>query len=115
MMRDARAGRLMWPGLLAIAAVLVCCGALDAALAQNPFGAGPGSARSPGPDGIIGWIMTRQSEFYRGLSGMIRAAKRSGTIEDFIGRLAGKTRKVATIEEINEAAANGWAGIKGRK
>jgi bifunctional DNA-binding transcriptional regulator/antitoxin component of YhaV-PrlF toxin-antitoxin module len=47
--------------------------------------------------------------------GMIRAAKRSGTIEDFIGRLAGKTKKVATLEEINEAAANGWAGIKGRK
>lgn len=47
--------------------------------------------------------------------GVIRAAKRSGTIEDFIGRLAGKTKKVATIEEINEAAANGWAGIYGRK
>ena len=47
--------------------------------------------------------------------GVIRAAKRSGTIEDFIGRLAGKTKKVATIEEINEAAANGWAGINGRK
>jgi hypothetical protein len=46
---------------------------------------------------------------------MIRAAKCSGTIEDFIGRLAGKTKKVATIEEINEAAANGWAGINGRK
>jgi len=47
--------------------------------------------------------------------GMIRAAKRSGTIEDFIGRLAGKTKKVATIEEINQAAADGWAGIRGRK
>lgn len=47
--------------------------------------------------------------------GVIRAAKRSGTIEDFIGRLAGKTKKVATIEEINQAAANGWAGINGRK
>jgi len=29
---------------------------------------------------------------------------------DFIGFLAGKTKKVATIEEINEAAADGWAG-----
>lgn len=46
--------------------------------------------------------------------GMIRAAK-AGTIEDFIGRLAGKTKKIATIEEINEAAANGWAGRSGRK
>jgi AbrB family looped-hinge helix DNA binding protein len=42
--------------------------------------------------------------------GVIRAAKRKGTIDDFIGLLAGKTTKVATIEEINEAAAEGWAG-----
>jgi hypothetical protein len=42
--------------------------------------------------------------------GVIRAAKRTGTIDDFIGLLAGKTKKVATIEEINEAAAGGWAG-----
>ena len=42
--------------------------------------------------------------------GLIRAAKREGTIDDFNGMLAGKTRKVATIEEINEAAAEGWAG-----
>jgi hypothetical protein len=34
----------------------------------------------------------------------------TGTIHDFIGILAGKTKKVATIEEINEAAARGWAG-----
>jgi len=80
MMRDAEAGRLLGIGLLAVAAALICCGALDAALAQgNPFGAGPGPARAAGPDGIIGWIMTKQSEFYRGLSGMIRAAKSDGT------------------------------------
>jgi len=42
--------------------------------------------------------------------GLLHAAKPGGKIEDFIGRLAGKTKKVATIEEINEAAANGWAG-----
>jgi AbrB family looped-hinge helix DNA binding protein len=42
--------------------------------------------------------------------GVIRAAKRRGTIDDFIGLLAGKTNKVATIEEINDAAAEGWAG-----
>jgi hypothetical protein len=41
---------------------------------------------------------------------MIRAARPTGKIEDFIGFLAGKTKKVATIEEINEAAADGWAG-----
>src|SRR5262249_8002755 len=42
--------------------------------------------------------------------GVIRAAKSGGKIQDFFGLLAGKTRKVATIEEMNEAAARGWAG-----
>jgi bifunctional DNA-binding transcriptional regulator/antitoxin component of YhaV-PrlF toxin-antitoxin module len=42
--------------------------------------------------------------------GVIRAARRTGTINDFIGLLAGKTQKIVTIEEINEAAAAGWAG-----
>jgi bifunctional DNA-binding transcriptional regulator/antitoxin component of YhaV-PrlF toxin-antitoxin module len=46
--------------------------------------------------------------------GMIRAAKPEGSIADFIGLLAGKTRKIATLEEINEAAAAGWAGEKWR-
>ncbi|HXY58532.1 MAG TPA: AbrB/MazE/SpoVT family DNA-binding domain-containing protein [Methylocystis sp.] len=39
----------------------------------------------------------------------IRAARPSGDIAAFIGLLAGKSKKVATIEEINEAAASGWA------
>jgi bifunctional DNA-binding transcriptional regulator/antitoxin component of YhaV-PrlF toxin-antitoxin module len=42
--------------------------------------------------------------------GVIKAARRSGKIEDFFGVLAGKTKKVATIEEMNQAAADGWAG-----
>lgn len=43
--------------------------------------------------------------------GVIRAARSSGKIQDFFGLLAGKTKKVATIEEMNEAAARGWAGL----
>jgi AbrB family looped-hinge helix DNA binding protein len=39
----------------------------------------------------------------------LRAARPSGTIDDFLGLLAGKTGKVATIDEINEAIARGWA------
>jgi len=42
--------------------------------------------------------------------GLLKAAKPTGTIGDFVGLLAGKTKKVATIEEINEATAQGWAG-----
>lgn len=40
----------------------------------------------------------------------IRAARPSGSIEGFIGLLAGRSPKVATLEEIDEAAAQGWAG-----
>jgi bifunctional DNA-binding transcriptional regulator/antitoxin component of YhaV-PrlF toxin-antitoxin module len=42
--------------------------------------------------------------------GLLKAAKSAGTIADFVGLLAGRTTKVATIEEINEAVAQGWAG-----
>jgi antitoxin PrlF len=42
----------------------------------------------------------------------LRAAKPSGTIDGFLGLLAGKTKKIATLDEINEAAASGWAGKK---
>ncbi len=40
----------------------------------------------------------------------LRAARPSAAIDDFLGLLAGKTHKVATVDEINEAAASGWAG-----
>lgn len=42
--------------------------------------------------------------------GLLKAARPTGTIEDFVGLLAGRTTKVATLEEINEAAAQGWTG-----
>jgi len=44
--------------------------------------------------------------------GLIRAAQPAGKIENFVGLLAGRTKKVATIEEMNEAARRGWAGRK---
>jgi bifunctional DNA-binding transcriptional regulator/antitoxin component of YhaV-PrlF toxin-antitoxin module len=42
--------------------------------------------------------------------GMLKAARPSQTIQDFVGLLAGQTKKVATIDEINEATAQAWAG-----
>jgi AbrB family looped-hinge helix DNA binding protein len=42
--------------------------------------------------------------------GMLRAAPPGATIDGFIGLLAGRTAKVATLDEINEAAELGWAG-----
>lgn len=44
--------------------------------------------------------------------GLLEAARGTGSINDFIGRLKGRRKKVATIDEINEAAARGWAGRK---
>ena len=41
---------------------------------------------------------------------ILKAARPAGDIASFVGLLAGKTQKVATIDEINEAAARGWAG-----
>ncbi len=40
----------------------------------------------------------------------LRAARPAGTIDGFLGLLAGKTAKVASLDEIVEAAASGWAG-----
>ena len=65
-------------GCLAIAAVsLVANGALHDALAQNPFG-GPRAAPDTQVGGIVGWLLTKQSEFYRQMSSTIRAAKADG-------------------------------------
>lgn len=70
----------------AINPALVCFGAAAAALVltawisdpafaqNNPFGA----PRAAPPDGIVGWLLAKQSEFYRGLSASIRAAKADG-------------------------------------
>ena len=59
---------------------MACCWwfvAADAALAQ-PFGAARG-APPPEIGGITGWVFAKQAEFYRMLSGTIRAAKSDGS------------------------------------
>ena len=40
----------------------------------------------------------------------LKAARPAGAIDSFVGLLAGKTGKVASLEEISDAAAAGWAG-----
>jgi hypothetical protein len=40
----------------------------------------------------------------------LRAVRPSGSIDGFIGLLAGKTKVVATTEDIEEASARCWAG-----
>jgi hypothetical protein len=43
---------------------------------------------------------------------MLRAARPVGKIDSFLGLLAGKTRKIATLDEMHEAAADGWSKQK---
>src|SRR5512134_425311 len=64
--------------LAALAVVMVFDAALHALMAQNPFG-GPRPPAEPQVGGIIGWILARQSEFYREMSATIRAAKSDGS------------------------------------
>lgn len=71
-------------GLIVCAAALLVVSLADAALhdvlAQNPFGA-PKSAQAAEPEasGLIGWLLAKQSEFYRQMSSTIRAAKSDGS------------------------------------
>ncbi|EJW09960.1 putative membrane protein [Rhodovulum sp. PH10] len=65
---------------LGVLAVLVVSAGLADALAQSPFG-----VRTPAPPpasaetGLVGWVLAQQAQFYRSLSGLIRAAKADGT------------------------------------
>ena len=63
--------------LLIAAIALLADGAAHDALAQNPFG-GPRAAPDAQVGGIVGWLLTKQSEFYREMSSTIRAAKADG-------------------------------------
>jgi nickel/cobalt exporter len=67
---------------LAVAAILLLVGMLDAAFAQttSPFGTPRPQAAPPAPaDGVVGWILAKQAEFYKQFSGLIRAAKSDGS------------------------------------
>ncbi|KRQ92582.1 nickel transporter [Bradyrhizobium valentinum] len=64
--------------IAALSALIVFDAALHALMAQNPFG-GPRPAAEPQVGGIVGWILAKQSEFYREMSQTIRAAKSDGS------------------------------------
>ncbi|HMA57538.1 MAG TPA: nickel/cobalt transporter [Pseudolabrys sp.] len=59
------------------ASILLVLVLVDAAVAQ-PFGINRG-ATPPEAGGFAGWILAKQAEFYRMLSGLIRAAKADGS------------------------------------
>ena len=59
-------------------AILMLDSAIHALLAQTPFG-GPRPSAEPQVGGIVGWLLSKQSEFYREMSATIRAAKSDGS------------------------------------
>lgn len=61
--------------------LLIASGFLNDALAQTgPLGIPrPQTPAAPPPDGITGWLLAKQAEYYRAMSGTIRAAKTDGT------------------------------------
>jgi ABC-type nickel/cobalt efflux system permease component RcnA len=65
-------------GALAVTAALAIDAAMHVVTAQTPFG-GPRPPVTEHAGGIIGWLLARQSEFYREMSSTIRAAKTDGS------------------------------------
>ncbi|TMJ16269.1 MAG: nickel/cobalt transporter [Alphaproteobacteria bacterium] len=67
-------------GIAAVVVMLALDGVAHVLMAQNPFGGPrPGAAAEPQIGGIVGWILAKQSEFYREISSTIRAAKSDGS------------------------------------
>jgi nickel/cobalt transporter (NicO) family protein len=65
-------------GVAAAVVVLALDSAVHVLMAQNPFG-GPRPGADPQVGGIVGWLLSKQSEFYREMSSTIRAAKSDGS------------------------------------
>ena len=65
---------------VAVIGFLLVAAWLDQALAQSgPFGVARPPAGAPAADGLVGWILAKQAEFFRALSGLVRAAKADGS------------------------------------
>ena len=41
---------------------------------------------------------------------VLQATRPHGSIDGFVGRLAGRSNRTASLEELNSAAQAGWAG-----
>ena len=70
-------------GLAVTVAVLLVVWIFDGAAhhltAQTPFGGPRPGGAEPQAGGLVGWLLARQSEFYRQMSSTIRAAKSDGS------------------------------------
>ena len=63
---------------VAAIALVALDGAVQSVMAQNPFG-GPRPAPGSEIGGLVGWILGKQSEFYREISAALRSAKSDGS------------------------------------
>jgi ABC-type nickel/cobalt efflux system permease component RcnA len=72
------AGQAAALGVAVLAVALAGDSLWHAALAQNPFG-GPRAVPDQQVGGIVGWVLAKQSEFYRAMSSTIRVAKSDGS------------------------------------
>jgi ABC-type nickel/cobalt efflux system permease component RcnA len=77
--REPRIKHALAIGALAVAAVLAIDSVMHVLAAQTPFGGPRPSAAAAPPSGIVGWLLAKQSEFYREISSTIRAAKSDGS------------------------------------
>ena len=74
------AAHVLAMGVVLLVAVALLDGLINAAYAQNPFGAPrPAAGGAEASGGVIGWLLAKQSEFYRQISSTIRAAKADGS------------------------------------
>ena len=72
--------RAAWRSALrCVLVVLMLDGAAHVLMAQTPFGGPRPSGAEPPAGGIVGWLLAKQSEFYRQMSSTIRAAKSDGS------------------------------------
>jgi nickel/cobalt exporter len=65
--------------LAAVLVVVLLDGAVHLLLAQTPFGGPRPGGAEPQAGGLVGWLLAKQSEFYRQMSATIRAAKSDGS------------------------------------
>ena len=74
--RFARAVTICVAGAVAM---LALDSVVHVVMAQTPFGGPRGNLAEPQVGGIVGWLLSKQSEFYREISSTIRAAKSDGS------------------------------------
>jgi nickel/cobalt transporter (NicO) family protein len=74
----SRFTRALAMGVAAVVVALILDGAMHVLTAQTPF-SGPRPSAEPQVGGIVGWLLSKQSEFYREMSSTIRAAKSDGS------------------------------------